>query len=240
MYIANQVDEAGMGASRASPTDFLQTRISLNGGADWRPLAPPASFRFGSCNACKPGAPPEQCRLHLHGPTSWFAPEGAARCRGAGNGHQPLLFCCRPAAASAGKACWSAPLCGCVPEPVQDGTGQYRPWPASPGAGPRPNFYSHEGAPGLVIATGNVGPHLDFRSGERCITPGCALFSANTVAWQALGCCGAQHKCPRGPRKEPLHPVLSFCSVDGPLPSPGHTCSPCPLMLCRRLHVCVP
>ena len=40
------------------------------------------------------------------------------------------------------------------------------PWPAClPPAGPRPNFYSHKGAPGLVIATGNVGPHLDFKSG---------------------------------------------------------------------------
>lgn len=77
MYIANQVDEAAMGAARASPTDFLQTRISLNGGADWRPLPPPASFRFPACNACQPGAAPEQCSLHLHGPTSWFAPEGA-------------------------------------------------------------------------------------------------------------------------------------------------------------------
>jgi hypothetical protein len=34
-------------------------------------------------------------------------------------------------------------------------------------AGPRPNFYSHDGAPGIVIATGNVGAHLDFKSGEQ-------------------------------------------------------------------------
>ncbi|KAL4860184.1 Vacuolar protein sorting/targeting protein 10 [Chlorella vulgaris] len=120
MYIANQVDEAGKGFSRSSPTDFLQTKISLNGGADWQSLPPPASFRFGTCNTCQPGAPPEQCRLHLHGPTSWFAPEG-----------------------------------------------------------PRPNFYSHEGAPGLVIATGNVGPHLDFRNG------GCTFVSRDAgLTWE--------------------------------------------------------
>lgn len=45
-----------------------------------------------------------------------------------------------------------------------------------PAAGPRPNFYSHEGAPGLVIATGNVGAHLDFQTGVHC-----NFFS--------LGCC---------------------------------------------------
>lgn len=108
MFIANQVDEAAMGVSR-DYTNFLQTRITLNGGADWRALDPPASYRWPVCNTCKPGAPADQCRLHLHGPTSWFAPQG-----------------------------------------------------------PRPNFYSHEGAPGLVIATGNVGAHLDFQTGATC------------------------------------------------------------------------
>lgn len=54
-----------------------QTRFTLNGGADWRPLAPPATYRWPVCNTCKAGAPAEQCRLHLHGPTSWFAPQGA-------------------------------------------------------------------------------------------------------------------------------------------------------------------
>ena len=42
------------------------------------------------------------------------------------------------------------------------------PLPPASLAGPRPNVYSHEGAPGLVIATGNVGPHLDFKSGATC------------------------------------------------------------------------
>ena len=54
----------------------LQTRMSLTGGASWQSLDPPASYRFAQCNTCKAGTPAEQCRLHLHGPTSWFAPEG--------------------------------------------------------------------------------------------------------------------------------------------------------------------
>ncbi|KAL4423249.1 hypothetical protein ABPG77_000041 [Micractinium sp. CCAP 211/92] len=108
MFIANQVDDAAMGATK-SYTDFLQTRLSLNGGGDWQPLSRPERFTNPQCNTCKAGAPDHQCRLHLHGPTSWFAPEG-----------------------------------------------------------PRPNFYSHEASPGLVIATGNVGPHLDFKSGATC------------------------------------------------------------------------
>ena len=80
--MANQVDEAAMGTAKAgaSYANFLQTRLSLNAGADWRALAPPANFRFAQCNTCAAGTPPEQCRLHLHGPTSWFAPEGARRC----------------------------------------------------------------------------------------------------------------------------------------------------------------
>jgi hypothetical protein len=50
--------------------------MSLTGGASWQSLDPPASYRFAQCNTCKAGTPAEQCRLHLHGPTSWFAPEG--------------------------------------------------------------------------------------------------------------------------------------------------------------------
>ena len=54
----------------------VQTRITLNSGAEWKALDPPASYRWPVCNTCKPGAPAEQCRLHLHGPTSWCAPQG--------------------------------------------------------------------------------------------------------------------------------------------------------------------
>lgn len=97
-----------------------QTRITLNGGADWRALDPPASYRWPVCNTCKPGAPADQCRLHLHGPTSWFAPQGK---RGAA-----LVF-------------WLAGL--------MTGTGMllaFQPGltPAE-AAGPHPNFCSHQG-----------------------------------------------------------------------------------------------
>eukprot|EP00887_Chlorella_sp_A99_P000674 scaffold5.g674.t1 len=112
VFIANQVDEAVLSpaSSRYQYAEFLQTRISTNGGATWAPLPPPKSFRFGQCNTCG-GAAGDlgRCSLHLHGPSSWFAPEG-----------------------------------------------------------PHPNVYSHENAPGLIIATGNVGAHLDFMSGTAC------------------------------------------------------------------------
>lgn len=58
------------------PCLHLQTRLSLNGGGDWQPLSRPERFTNPQCNTCKAGAPDHQCRLHLHGPTSWFAPEG--------------------------------------------------------------------------------------------------------------------------------------------------------------------
>ena len=35
-------------------------------------------------------------------------------------------------------------------------------------AGPRPNVYAHPSAPGLVLATGNVGAHLDYASSVTC------------------------------------------------------------------------
>jgi hypothetical protein len=76
-YIANRLDPEAKGLrSRGKEAAFLQTRVTRNGGAAWEAIRPPSSFRFGQCNACAPGAPIEQCSLHLHGPTSWFAPEG--------------------------------------------------------------------------------------------------------------------------------------------------------------------
>lgn len=98
-----------MPSSRGREAQYLRTRLSFNGGASWRSLSPPTSFRFGQCNTCPPGATGDQCALHLHGPTSWFAPEG-----------------------------------------------------------PHPNFYSLPSAPGLLLATGNVGPHLDFSPDADC------------------------------------------------------------------------
>ena len=77
MYIANSVDEAALkpGATELY-AQFLQTKLSLNGGADWQPLTGPPNYRFGQCNTCPPSAPAGACTLQLHGPTSWFAPEG--------------------------------------------------------------------------------------------------------------------------------------------------------------------
>ena len=110
VFIANQVDPAGRRpGSRGKEASFLRTRVSFNGGGSWEAVPPPASFRYGHCNTCAPGAPADQCSLHLHGPTSWYAPEG-----------------------------------------------------------PHPNFYSLPTAPGLVIATGNVGPHLDMSPDADC------------------------------------------------------------------------
>lgn len=37
-----------------------------------------------------------------------------------------------------------------------------------PAAGPRPNVYAHKSAPGLILATGNVGKHLDFSAATTC------------------------------------------------------------------------
>ncbi len=51
-------------------------QITFNGGSSWDYIAPPATFRFAQCNSCPPGASASDCRLHLHGPTSWFSPEG--------------------------------------------------------------------------------------------------------------------------------------------------------------------
>ena len=52
-------------AAEKVPAACLQ--LSLNGGADWRPLALPARFRHGSCDRCSRARDPAKCRLHLHG-----------------------------------------------------------------------------------------------------------------------------------------------------------------------------
>lgn len=50
--------------------------MSYNGGSSWKLVSPPTNFRYSQCNTCPAGASLEECSLHLHGPTSWFAPEG--------------------------------------------------------------------------------------------------------------------------------------------------------------------
>jgi len=105
-YLANAIDE-GLSTRLFS---YLKTQHSTNGGATWDLIAPPEAYRYPqACNSCPPGSSLEACALHLHGPTSWFAPEGQ-----------------------------------------------------------HPNFYSVRSAPGVVLATGNVGAHLDFRSEADC------------------------------------------------------------------------
>lgn len=113
-FIANAVDkEALVPGTSYHHSAFMTSKLSTNGGSDWKGLKPPASYRFGVCNTCPAGSSSggddPNCRLHLHGSTSWFAPEG-----------------------------------------------------------PRPNLYSVENAPGLVMAAGNVGAHLDFTPDADC------------------------------------------------------------------------
>ena len=52
-------------------------QISFNGGAQWRDLQAPASYRYPSCNKCQPGD--VNCQLHLHGPSSWVSGPGASK-----------------------------------------------------------------------------------------------------------------------------------------------------------------
>ena len=104
-FLANQIDRV----LSTRMFSFLKTKHSRNGGATWDLIAQPEEFRHTQCNACAPGSTRESCALHLHGPTSFFAPEGQ-----------------------------------------------------------HPNFYSIESAPGVVVATGNVGAHLDFQQDADC------------------------------------------------------------------------
>jgi len=104
-FIANQAQLAA--GSRSGYV--LKTKLTVNGGAQWDYIKPPQSFRFSQCNTCTPGSSLDSCSLHLHGATSWFAPEG-----------------------------------------------------------PHPNVYSLPEAPGILLATGNVGAYLDFHPDADC------------------------------------------------------------------------
>lgn len=104
-YLANQVD----GTLSSTLFSFLRTKHTVNGGSSWNLIQPPQSFRHSQCNTCTPGSSLEECSLHLHGPTSWLAPEG-----------------------------------------------------------PHPHFYSVQSAPGIMLATGNVGSRLNFHPDADC------------------------------------------------------------------------
>jgi hypothetical protein len=119
-FIANQMASRRAGEGVASLVDrpLVQTRITFNGGGDWAPVAPPASFAHARCDRCdgKSGAAGE-CALHLHGASSWFFGQ--------------IQF---------------------------------------------PSVYSHASAPGLLMASGNVGTPgigLDDNNGCVCV---CAFF----------------------------------------------------------------
>lgn len=70
--LANQIDRS----LSTRMFSFLKTKHSKNGGATWDLIAPPEEYRHTQCNTCAPGSTRESCALHLHGPTSFFAPEG--------------------------------------------------------------------------------------------------------------------------------------------------------------------
>jgi hypothetical protein len=57
--------------------DYVKTLYSLNGGAEWKDIDAPSSYRFPECNTCNPGA---TCKLHLHGPSSWRDSSGGTAC----------------------------------------------------------------------------------------------------------------------------------------------------------------
>lgn len=71
-FLANQVDRS-MSTQLFS---FLKTKLTRNGGATWDLITPPEEYRYTQCNTCAPGSTKDSCALHLHGPTSFFAPEG--------------------------------------------------------------------------------------------------------------------------------------------------------------------
>lgn len=106
-YFANQVDDQARSQGREG--SYLRTMFTSSAGTSWRRVKPPNTYRFSQCNVCSSGSSLEECSLHFHGPTSWFAPEGA-----------------------------------------------------------HPNLYSIESAPNIVMATGNVGSHLDFHPDADC------------------------------------------------------------------------
>ena len=103
----------GFGSDRYS--ERVRTRVTFNGGGEWRDLSPPRHFTHAACARCTPAADASSasadpnCALHLHGPSSWHD-----------------------------------------------------------GPGGRPAFYSHASAPGVVMAVGNAGPHLDSAADALC------------------------------------------------------------------------
>lgn len=69
-------------------------QVSFSGGASWQDLALPSHYRHAACNRCRAGD--AQCRLHLHGPSSWYSGPGEPIC----------TPCCMPARAPPMSSSW--------------------------------------------------------------------------------------------------------------------------------------
>jgi hypothetical protein len=73
MYLANQLDgkifrDPSLLPAKGSYSQFVQTKISMNGGEAWEELAAPEHATYPECSTCRPS---DSCKLHLHGPSSW-------------------------------------------------------------------------------------------------------------------------------------------------------------------------
>lgn len=113
VYLANQLEASIFDDPSSVPydknyNDYLQSKITFNGGAQWSDLQKPDTYNYPECNRCKDLAD-TKCQLHLHGPTGWVE-----------------------------------------------------------GPDSRPSFYSHNNAPGLVMAAGNTGEFLDAAADSTC------------------------------------------------------------------------
>mmetsp|Transcript_30445 Transcript_30445/g.86055 ORF Transcript_30445/g.86055 Transcript_30445/m.86055 type:complete len:916 (+) Transcript_30445:131-2878(+) len=109
VFITNQLEVGAMTEMTMKErnwNEFVETMITFNGGGHWQHLQAPKTFRNEKCNLCGPN---ENCRLHLHGASSWVG-----------------------------------------------------------GADGRPSVYSHGSAPGVLMASGNTGNHLDFDQDFQC------------------------------------------------------------------------
>ena len=122
----------------------IHVQITFNGGGHWQDLAKPQHYRHGVCDQCANRGDRSSCKLHLHGPSSWHDGPGEGRLlphRLCTQLQQPCKHFHR-----------GYPRLQTVPSP----------------AGGRPSFYSHENAPGIVMAVGNTGEFLEFAADAMC------------------------------------------------------------------------
>ena len=143
----------------------LRLQVSYNGAATWAELTPPDRPTFPECSTCRPS---DTCKLHLHGPSSWHYGAGALL-------PAPRSFCALVEPLYRGsisrfQSGFSRHLEGCSACTVWaegcqalciDVAGVPEALACIP-ADARPSFYSHEAAPGVVMAVGNTGEYLDM------------------------------------------------------------------------------